>query len=68
MLKKKFEMWPANLFPNATLIKIGIYITNLDYLENRPLCFTELLDNSMEELNKILVGLNIAAIISKTNN
>ena len=61
-------MWPVNLFFNVTLITIGMYVTNLGYLEDKFLYFTKLSNGNIEELDKILVGLDIAAIISETDN
>ncbi len=45
-----------------------MYVTNLGYLKNGPLCFIKLPNGGMEESNRILVGLDIAAIIPKTND
>ena len=61
-------MWPADLFSNAILIIISIYITNLGYLQDKSLYFTELSNGSIEELKKILIKLDITAIISEINN
>ena len=68
MLKEEFETWPADLFPNATLITVGMHVTNLGYLKNRSLHFTESLDSNTEELNKILVRLDTAIVILETDN
>ncbi len=61
MLGEKFEKWPADLFPNTTLVTIGNYVTNLGYLEDRSSYF-------IEKSKKILVGLDTAAVIPKTND
>ena len=68
MLRKKFETWLANPFPNITLIIVGMHITNLGYLEDKSLCFMELPNNGMEKSYRMLVGLDTAAIIQETNN
>lgn len=68
MLKEEFEMWPADLFPNTTLITIGIYVINFGYLEDGPPCLMKFPDGDTKELNKMLVGLDTTAIIPKTND
>ena len=68
MFRKEFETWPADFLSNATLIIIGIHVTNLGYLQNKPPHFMELFDSNTKESNKILVRLDIAAIIPETNN
>ena len=65
MFRKLFKMWLADLFLDAILITIGIYIINLGYLEDRSLYFTELPNDGTEELNRILVWLDIVAVIQK---
>ena len=45
-----------------------MYVINLDYLEDKLLCFRELLDSDTEELNRMLIRLYIAAVILETNN
>lgn len=68
MLGEEFETWPANIFSDPTLITVVMHITNLGYLKDRLLHFTEFLDDGTEKLNRILVGLNIAAVILETDN
>ena len=68
MFKKKFKIWLTDLLPNMTLITIDIYIIKLGYLENGPPCFTKLLDDNKEKLNKILIELDTATVILKTDN
>ena len=45
-----------------------MHVTNLGYLKDKPFYFTELPNGNMEESNGMLVGLNIVAIIPKTND
>lgn len=61
-------MWPADSLPNATLVTVGIYVTNLNYLEDGSFCFMELLDGGTEESNRILVELDTAAVILETDD
>ena len=68
MLREEFKMWLVDPFPNITLIIIGIYVTSLGYLEDKPLCFINLLNSSIEELNKMLIKLDTATVIPKTDN
>lgn len=68
MLEEEFKMWPINPLPNAILVIVHIYVTNLSYLKNGPLYITELLDNSTEESNMIVLGLDTAVVILETNN
>ncbi len=68
MLGEEFEMWPADPLPDTTLITVGMHITNLGYLEDGPPRFTELPDGGTEESNRMLVGLDIAAVIPKTDD
>lgn len=68
MLVKEFKMWLADFLFVTTLIIGGMYITNLSYLKDGFFCFTEHLDSSTEMLNRILIGLDTAAVISKMNN
>lgn len=68
MLREKFETWPADFFPNAILVLVGIYVINLSYLEDRSLYITELPNDNIEESQRMLVGLDVAAIIPKTDN
>ena len=68
MLKEEFKTWPVNSLPNITLIIIGMHVTNLDYLENKPFCFTELLNGGIEKLNRMLVRLDTATVIPETDN
>lgn len=68
MLGEEFKTWSADPFLNATYVTMSMHITNLGCLENGSSCFTELLDGVMEKLNRMLVGLNIAVVISETNN
>lgn len=50
------------------LVTVGINVNNLGYLEERSLCFIELSNGGTEELNKILVGIYIAAVIPENDN
>ncbi len=68
MLGEEFKTWPADPLPDATLITVGMHVTNLSYLEDGPPCFTQLPDGGMEESNRILVGVDTAAVIPETNN
>lgn len=68
MLEKKFEMWPADLFSDTTFVIVDMYVINLGYLKDRFSYFIELLDNSIQESNRILVGLNTTTDIPETNN
>ena len=68
IFKEEFELWPTDPFSNMTFVTVCIHITNLSYLEDRSPHFSELLNSGIEELNRILVGLDTAAIISGTNN
>ena len=45
-----------------------MHVINLGYLENGLFCFIELSNGNTNKSNKMLIGLNIATIISKTNN
>ncbi len=45
-----------------------MHVTNLGYLEDKPPHFTELLNDNTEELNKMLVGLDTAAVIPETDD
>lgn len=45
-----------------------MHFTNLDYLNDGSLHFTELPDGGMKESNKMLIGLNIVTIIPETDN
>lgn len=51
-----------------TLITIGIYITNLGYLEDGSPYFIELLDSDTKESNRMLIGLDIATVILETDD
>ena len=68
MLKEEFETWPADLLSNATLITVSMHVTNLGYLKNGPLRFTELPDGGIKKSNRMLVGLDIAVVIPETDN
>ncbi len=68
MVRKEFEIWLINLFFNLTLVIVDIYITNLGNLKDKPLCFTKLSDSNMDESNRILIILDIVAIIPVTKN
>lgn len=68
MLGAKFETWPADSPSEAIFVKVGMYVTNLGYLEERSPCFTELPDRNTEESNRILIGLDIVAVIPETND
>ncbi len=45
-----------------------MYIINLSYLKDGLLYFTEFSEGNINELNKMLVGLDIATVISETDN
>ncbi len=45
-----------------------MHISNLSYLEDGPSRFTELPDGGTEESNRILVGLDTAAVIPETDD
>ncbi len=66
MLGEEFETWPADLLPDTTLVTVGMHVTNLGYLEDRPPYFTELPEGGTEESNRMLIGLDTAAVIPKT--
>lgn len=68
MLRKEFKTWPANPLPNTILITVDIYVINLGYLKDRPSCFMKFLNSSIEKSDRILVKLNIAAVIPETDN
>ncbi len=68
MLGKEFETWPADPLPDTTLNTVGMHVTNIGYLKDGPPRFTELPDGGIEESNKMLVGLNTAAIIPETDD
>lgn len=68
MLRKEFETWLADHIPNKSLLILGIHVSKLRYLKNRPIYFTNLLDGDMRELNKTLGGLENAATIPNNNN
>ena len=61
-------MWLANSLFDVTFIIIGMHVTNLGYLKDGSLCFTEFSDGGMDKSNKILVRLDIAAVILEINN
>ncbi len=63
MLREEFETWLADPLSNATLITVGMHVTNLGYLADRSPRFTDLSDGGMEESNRMSVGLDRAAII-----
>ncbi len=68
MLREEFETWPVDPLPDTTLIIVGMHVTKLGYLEDGPPCFTELPDGGTEESNRMLVGLDTAAVIPETND
>ncbi len=68
MLREEFEIWPTDPLPDMILITIGMHVTNLGYLKDGPPRFTELLDGGTKESNRMLVGLNTAAVIPETDN
>lgn len=68
MLGKEFEIQPTDFLSDITLVTVGIYINNLNYLDDRLSYFMELLDNGMEELSRMLIRLNTAAVIAKTDD
>lgn len=68
MFEKEFKTLSIDLFSNITLAIVNIHITNLDYLEDKLLCFIKLLNSGIEELNRMLLGLNTSAVIPITDN
>ncbi len=68
MLREEFETWPADPLPNNTFIIVGMHVTNLGFIEDKPPCFTEFLDGGTEESSKMFVELDIAVVIPETNN
>ncbi len=51
-----------------TLITVGMDVTNLGYLRDGPPHFTKLPDSGTKESNRMLIGLNTAAVIPETND
>ena len=49
-------------------ITISMYIINLSYLEDKLFYFTKLPNGDIEKLDRILIRLDISAIIPKTDN
>lgn len=68
MLEEKFETWPEDRIFNAILFTFSIYITNLDYLKDKPLCFTKLQNGGTEEFKTTLKRLNNPIAISNNDN
>ena len=68
ILGKEFETWPTDPLSDVTFITVSIYLINLNYLKNGSCCFTEFSNRDTEESNKILVGLDKAIVIPKTDN
>lgn len=67
MLRQEFKTWPADHLPDARFVIVGMHVTNLSYLEDKPSYFTELSESDMEESNKMLVGLDTASVIPETD-
>lgn len=67
MLDEEFKIWPINFILNVTFFIFEMCILNLDHLEDRPICFTELLDSNMEESNRIEKLDKVAAILNNNN-
>lgn len=65
MLKKEFKMWPTDPISDATLLVLGMYISNLDYLENGAFYVTKLPDSGTEELD---LGLGLAYVVAISDN
>lgn len=61
-------IWSADFFLDATLVTVGIDITNLGYLKDRSSRSMKLPDSGIEKLNKILVELDTAAVILEIND
>lgn len=61
-------MWSTDPLSNATFIMVDIHVINLGYLKKGSLRFTKLSNSGTEESNKMLVGLDIAAVISETDD
>lgn len=68
MLEEEFKTKPADPLSNTRPVTVRMHITNLGYLEDRPLCFIKLPDGGIEEFNKMLVGLDTATIILESDN
>lgn len=68
MLGRKFETWPATSFSNTIFVIFGIHVIDLSFLKNGLLYFTELPNNGTKKSNRMLVGLDTAAVIQKTDN
>lgn len=68
MLRKEFETWPIDPLSNIILSTVSMYVTNLGYMKDRPPYFMKLSDSGIKELNKMLVELDTATIISETDN
>lgn len=49
MLREEFEIWLADPLFNIILIIVGMYVTNLGYLEDGSPYFTEFSDSGTEE-------------------
>lgn len=68
MLGEKFKTWLANFIPNATFLKLEMYVIILEYLQDEPSRFIEFSDNGMEELNRVLLNVdNTSAILNNIN-
>lgn len=68
ILEKEFKTWSADPLSNAILITIGMHVANLGYLEDGSPYFIELPDSNMKKSNRMLVGLDTAAIIPETDD
>lgn len=67
--KEEFNMSLANLLFNAILVTVDMHvITNQGYPEDGLICFTKISNYSIKESNKMVVRLDIAAVIPKTNS
>lgn len=49
MVGEEFKTWSADSINEENLVKFGLYISTLDYLEKGPPCFIELPDSGIEE-------------------
>lgn len=68
MLREEFKIWLTNPIFDVIFIIIDMHVSNLDYLKNKSLSFTKVPDSGIKKSNKMMVGLDITAIILKTDN
>lgn len=68
ILREKFKIWQVDPFFDTIFITLSLYVLNLSYLEDKSFCFTKFIDSGIKELTKILIRLDTAAIILKTDD